>query len=147
VTTVIGIGNRERGDDAAGLLVTDALRAVAPPRVRVLQLEGDPTTALDEMRATDLLLIVDATGPAGHPGRVHRLRGGDWPGTEAVSRRSTHGLGCLELIRLAAALGSLPERTVVYGIEGEDFAVGHPPSAPVVGAVPEVVAQILEEVR
>jgi hydrogenase maturation protease len=147
MTTVIGIGNRDRGDDAAGLLVTDRLRSEAPPGVSVVQLQGDPMGMLDNLQAADRVVIVDAVGPAGHPGRVHRLVATERSAIAAYRGRSTHGLGASDVLQLAVALGSLPEQTVVYGIEGEDFELGHRPTPVVCDAVARVVARIREEVR
>ncbi len=145
MTTVIGIGNRDRGDDAAGLLVTDRLRTEAPPDVSVVQLQGDPMQMLEELLAADRAVIVDAVGPAGHPGRVHRFDATGRPGLAGYRGRSTHGLGPSDVVQLALALGSLSKQTVVYGIEGQDFELGHPPTAQVGDAVAGVVARILEE--
>jgi hydrogenase maturation protease len=147
MTTVIGIGNRDRGDDAAGLLVTDELLAIASPRLTVVQVQGDPLRALDGLQADGQVVIVDAAGPSGRPGRVHRLAASDLDALVAYQGRSTHGLGTSEVVRLGLATGKLPRQTIVYGIEGEDFELGHGVSPFVRAAIPTAVAGILEEVR
>ena len=143
--TVIGFGNRDRGDDAAGLVVTDWLRTELPADVGLLQLSGDPMAALATFDSGDGVVIVDAMAAAGAPGTVTRFTGAD--DFAAYRGRSTHGLGVGDVVRLAVALGSLPERSVVYGIEGQDFQPGHELTPYVKEAVPAVVARILEEVR
>jgi hydrogenase maturation protease len=147
VIKVIGIGNRDRGDDAAGLVVTDRLLNAVPDGVSVLQVSGDPIAALENIGSADGVVIVDAMAAAGSPGTVRRFLGTDGSELESYRGRSSHGLGVGDVIRLAAALGSLPERTVVYGIEGQDFQPGHGLTRPVTEAIPSVVARILEEVR
>jgi hydrogenase maturation protease len=143
---VIGIGNRDRGDDAAGLVVTDRLRDLVSAEVKLLQLSGDPLSALGPLQSADSLVIVDAVGPSGHPGNVQRIVAGDTVRMAVYRGRSTHGLGAAEVISLAQALGSIPRDAVVYGIEGQDFQLGHGLTTPVENAIPGVVASILEEV-
>jgi Ni,Fe-hydrogenase maturation factor len=47
MTLVIGIGNPDRGDDAAGLAVARNVRAAAPAGVAVIELDGDQLALLD----------------------------------------------------------------------------------------------------
>jgi hydrogenase maturation protease len=147
VIAVIGIGNRDRGDDAAGLVVTDRLKDLVSAEVKLLQLSGDPLSAIGPLQSADTVVIVDAVGPSGHPGTVQRIVAGDEPGMAVYRGRSTHGLGAADVIGLAQALGSIPMRTVVYGIEGQDFQLGHGLTPAVEDVLPGVVARILEEVR
>ena len=58
---------------------------------------------------------------------------------------STHALGVGEAVELVRSLGRMPERLVIYGIEGARFGHGEPMSAEVERAVEEVVARILAE--
>lgn len=145
--TVIGIGNRDRGDDAAGLVVTDRLRGHVSDEVTLLQLSGDPMAAIGPLQSAESVVIVDAMGASGHPGKVQRIVATDGLAMAVYRGRSTHGLGAGDVISLALALGSIPEHTVVYGIEGQDFQLGHGLTAPVENALAGVVASILEEVR
>jgi hydrogenase maturation protease len=61
------------------------------------------------------------------------------------SRVSTHAFGVAEAIELARALGQLPPALVVYGVEGATFEAGAGLSAAVAAAVPQVVAQVRQE--
>ncbi len=61
------------------------------------------------------------------------------------SRSSTHSFGVAEAVELARALGRLPARIVVFGIEGRDFAQGEGLSPDVDAAVDEVVRRVTEE--
>ena len=58
---------------------------------------------------------------------------------------STHGLGLGEAIELARAMGELPSRIVVYGIEGRDFARGRGLSREVEAALEEVSLRVRDE--
>jgi hydrogenase maturation protease len=57
-------------------------------------------------------------------------------------RVSTHRFGLADALELARALGRLPPRVVVYGIEGSRFAPGRPMS-PAVAAAVERLAGVL----
>ena len=69
---VIGVGNRDRGDDAAGPLVCDRLRArpgaSASPRMFVC--EGSILDLALHWDRDDHVVIVDAMQPGDEPGRV-----------------------------------------------------------------------------
>ena len=56
---------------------------------------------------------------------------------------STHALGLAEAVELARSLGRLPQRVVVYGIEGESFAFGKGLSAAVAAAADRVTEEVL----
>ena len=69
-------------------------------------------------------IVVDATQSGAEPGTVRRLPAHDEPLPDELRRTSTHLLGVAEAIELARALGKLPARTIVYGIEGAQLRHG-----------------------
>jgi hydrogenase maturation protease len=123
----IGIGNPLRGDDAAGLLVAARLRELAPPGLRVIELEGEPIDLIEAFDGADSVLVADAVSSDGEPGTVHRFDAGAAPLPARLAGPSTHALGLLEAVELARALGRLPERLAVLGIEGARFEAGSRP--------------------
>ncbi|MCB1748035.1 MAG: hydrogenase maturation protease [Gammaproteobacteria bacterium] len=145
--TVIGIGNRDRGDDAAGPAVIDALAAAPPPGARLLTAPGDMLALLDLWGDAGHVILVDAMAAQAAPGRVLRLDAGDAALTTALGNfASSHAFDLAEAIELGRALGRLPSRLVIYGIEGEHFDHGQPPGAAVQAAVAEVGQRIRAEV-
>jgi hydrogenase maturation protease len=62
-----------------------------------------------------------------------------------VFRSSTHAFGVGDAVELARALGRLPRRVVVYGVEGAGFESGAPLSPAVAAAVDDVVSRLEEE--
>ena len=72
-TVVIGVGNRMRGDDAAGLVVIDRLTGRLPADVRLVESAGDVTHLLDAWRDASRAIVVDAVVSGEEPGTVHRL--------------------------------------------------------------------------
>jgi hydrogenase maturation protease len=140
---VIGVGNAWAGDDAAGLLVARLVRERAPAGVTVLEHEGEPTALMDAWNGAALAIVVDATSGGGRPGAVRVLDATGEPLPATFSGTSTHAFGLAEGIELARALGRMPARLLVVGIEGESFEAGGAPRAEVMGALEGAAEQVL----
>jgi hydrogenase maturation protease len=143
---VIGVGNRLRGDDAAGPAVADRVRAHAPQSVDVRICEQEPSRLLDALAGADVAFIVDAVSTGAAPGTLHRFDASSEAVPSRELRSSTHALGVGVSLELARALGRLPGRTVVFGIEGSDFLAGGDLSRAVAEGVERAAASVLEEV-
>jgi hydrogenase maturation protease len=142
---VVGIGNVYRGDDAAGLMVASLVRSARQPGVTVLDLEGEPVSLLDLWAGTDAVYLADAVRSGGQPGTVYRFDAALGLPPAPLRHRGTHAFSLGDAIEMARAVGGLPGRLVVYGIEGAAFQAGVPLSAPVRSAVTEVACRILAE--
>jgi hydrogenase maturation protease len=144
-TVVIGVGNTYRGDDAAGREVASILRKRVHDGLEVVVCELEPTRLIDAWEGADVALVADAVASDAEPGTVHRFDAT----TEALPSRefrsSTHALGIDETIELARALGRLPARIVVFGIEGERFGSGTELSVAARTGVERAVELVLEE--
>lgn len=143
----VGIGNPLRGDDAAGLLVARSLRKRGVDGIEVRELEGEPVDLIEAWEGADLVIVADAVSSGGEPGEVRRIDAGSGPLPAALAGPSTHALGLSEAIELARSLERLPERLVVYGIEGSRFEAGAERSAAVLAAVERVAEAALAELR
>ncbi len=144
---VIGVGNALRGDDGAGLAVASLLRGRVPAGVAVVPCEQEPSRLLDAWEGARAAIVVDAAGPGSEPGRVHRFDASDTAVPAGVFRSSTHAFGVGDAIELARALGRLPARVVVYGVEGGSFAAGEGLTAPVEAAAQQVVGAVLDDLE
>jgi len=132
---VIGLGNAARGDDAAGLLAARAVGGV--------ELEGDPSALLDLLDGAPAATLVDAVASGAAPGTVHRFDASAEPLPASLrSSTSTHAIGLADALELARALGRLPRRVIVYGIEGAAFAAGDAVTPAVARAVEHVAAEL-----
>ena len=140
---VIGVGNPDRGDDAAGRLVARGLRERSSGTISVRECSGEATALMEAWSGFDDVLLVDACRGAGAPGSVHRLeadqleRLGLW---QRHRQESTHSFGVSAAIALARALGTLPSRVVVYAIEAAHFRDAAGLSPEVRAAVEKTVA-------
>ena len=134
---IIGCGNADCGDDAAGVLVAR--------RLREWGLDArEATSLLDAWEPGDEVVVVDAMMSGREIGAIATWDGDDVP-SERTFRVSSHGLGLIEAIRLARVLDRSPARLRVYAIEGRRFAVGSDVSPEVMRAVEAVSAAIAGE--
>lgn len=140
---VIGLGNPDRGDDGAG---REIARCVAARRtgIRVLELD-DPSDALDAWTGQDTVVVADTVVSGGQVGQLHVVQVGETRlPTEGWASGGTHALGIATAVELARALGRLPRRLVLVGVEGARFTCGAPMSAAVAAAVPRATDVVLD---
>jgi hydrogenase maturation protease len=143
--SLIGIGNRFRRDDAAGLEVVRRLRLAHPPGVELIEQEGEPASLIDAWSRADEALVVDGVSSGSVPGTIHRFDVTDAPLPAEVFNPSTHAMGLPEAVELARELDRLPGRLVVYGIEGESFEAGEGLSESVQKTVARLVMDLYHE--
>jgi len=143
---VIGIGNASRRDDGAGLFAAQAVRGQAPPGVEVRLNAADTAALLEAWDGAGLAVVIDAVSSGAEPGTVHRFESPDARLPALGRRGSTHALDLGEAIALGQALGRLPGRLIVYGIEGSDFGHGGTLSPEVRRGAERAARRILREI-
>nr|NLI50670.1 hydrogenase maturation protease [Propionibacterium sp.] len=139
---VVGIGSPDAGDDAVGLLVAEAVARFGLPDVEVLTHE-DPTDLTLLWQGRSRAVVVDAVrsgAPAGTVVTVDALTQ-PLPGGRSSG---THDFGLASAIALSRALGTLPGRLTVVGVEGVAFAPGDPVSPAVAAAIGRAAAVVRE---
>ncbi|GAA2280381.1 peptidase M52 [Streptomyces ruber] len=152
---VIGVGNEFRHDDGVGCAVLARLAERAagrpplpplPPGTVLTACDGDPARLLGLWENAGLAVVVDAArAEPSRPGRVHRLvLDAARPGRSATAT-SSHGLGLGDAVELSRVLGRLPDRLVVYAVEGADRSPGKGLSAPVAARVDALARDVVEE--
>ncbi len=158
---VIGVGNALRQDDGAGLEVARRLRTLGdaadtavraelamPAELAVLEYEGEPLGLLELWEGARAAVLVDAIRSGAAPGTIHRVDASREPIPAPLrGSSSTHAVGVGDAIELARALGRLPARVVVYGVEGACFDAGSGLSAAVQRAVDVLAEAVLREAR
>ena len=142
---IIGVGNAFRGDDGAGIAVAQRLAEQVPAGTQVLEESGEGAALAEVWKGAQLAIVVDAIQSGATPGTIRRFDARQGPVGDEPPSRSTHGFGISSAIELARALNELPPQLIVYGIEGQDFALGEKLSPAVQEAVPQVAAQVLSE--
>jgi hydrogenase maturation protease len=144
---VIGIGTPDHGDDAAGLLVAERVRAATSPRtVTVRELVGDQLGLLDLWTGAREVYVIDAVCSGGPAGTVYRFDGAQRL-TAEFKNPSTHAFSLADVIELARAMDRLPPRLIGYGVEGAHWELGALVSPPVMDAVDALTRRLCLELR
>ncbi len=139
---VLGVGNCDRGDDAAGPIVARALRGRLPDGVAVIEGSGEATALIAHMDGAATVFLIDACVSGAPPGTVHRVDASAAPVPERLRGLTTHGFGVAAAVELARAVGQLPPRCIIYAIEGAAFEPGAAVS-PAVAAAAAAAARAL----
>jgi hydrogenase maturation protease len=136
---IVGCGNPDRADDAAGLLVAARLRELG---ISAREHCGDMLALMDEWSAEEEVILVDAVVSGAAPGKITAWDARHAPLPAQCFPCSTHALGVAEAVELARALNRLPHELTVYGIEGGNFEPGDPPSSEITDAVERLAQDI-----
>jgi hydrogenase maturation protease len=146
-TVVIGIGNPVRGDDAAGVVVAEYLRPRVPEGVEVVSCSEEPSRLMEAWEGAESVLLVDTVSSGSQPGTLHCFDAGEGAVPARTFRSSTHAIGIADTIELARALGRLPRRVRIYGIEAGSFETGNSLTPPVEAAVAGLVEDLLTDLE
>jgi hydrogenase maturation protease len=144
---VIGVGNEFRRDDGFGIAVARELRKRALPGVVVLEQSGEGAVLMDALDQAGSAWIVDAARSGADPGTVHRLDTATDKVPSGFLNYSSHDFAVAEALEMARILGRLPDRTVVYGVEGAEFGEGPGLTEPVQARVQDLVDRLVEEIN
>ena len=136
---IIGCGNLQRGDDAAGIIVAEKLRILG---VNAATCTGGSADLIEAWTGAKDVIVVDAVVTGAPVGTIRVWHSRGTP-ISIKAPSSTHGLGVAEAIQLACILDRLPPRLQIYGIEGQRFAAGDEISPEVNSATDEVVRRVL----
>jgi hydrogenase maturation protease len=136
---ILGCGNPDRSDDAAGLLVVRRLRELS---VDALEHSGEALALIETWSGTPEVIVIDAVVSGAPPGTITVWAAFNLSLLPDQPRCSTHALGLAEAIELARVLDRLPTKLTLYGIEGVNFEHGGPLSPRVAEAVERLAQEI-----
>ncbi len=149
---VIGCGNLNRCDDAAGVRVVQHLReqfgAQLPPGVKLFDAGTGGMEVMFQARGATALIVVDACRSGSDAGAIFRL-----PGTEIdtahVPGYSLHDFRWDHAVHAGRRIfgADFPDDLTVYLIEAGSLQLGTELTAPVARAVDEVCAHVAQSIR
>jgi len=145
------LGNRFRGDDAAGLDVVIGLEEMAGVVCR--EHSGETLDLLNLWTGAEAVILVDAvdgprdSGVSPEPGTLHRFEVDREPLPVDGDPASTHLFGLRETVELARTLGVLPPRLVLLGVTGARFSMGDSLSPEVETAIPRLRDLVRREIE
>jgi hydrogenase maturation protease len=134
---ILGCGNADRSDDAAGLLVIRRLRQLG---IDAHEHAGGALGLIEAWSGARDVILIDTVVSRAEPGKVVVWNAATDPLPVGEFRCSTHDVGVAEAVELARVLGRLPDKLTIYGIEGVRFHRGGPVS-PEVGKAADWLAQ------
>lgn len=144
---IIGVGNEYRGDDAAGLIVARQLRQQLPDAIQVIEQSGEGAALMETWKNAAHVILIDAVQSGAAAGTVFRFEAHQQAIPTKFFHYSTHAFSVAEAVELARALNQLPERLIVYGIEGKNFNAGVGLSAEIEKVTPEVMDRTIREIQ
>ena len=150
VIRILGVGS-PHGDDRAGWEVIEALHASgwlaqsAADAITAECVDRPGSQLIPRLAGADMVVVVDAMRSGSPPGTVRKLAIKDIE--SAPETLSCHGFGPGEALALARALGELPPRLTVFGIDIVQPTPGEGLSAPVRASIPEAVRRVVEELK
>jgi hydrogenase maturation protease len=141
---ILGCGNPDRSDDAAGVLVARRLRELG---IESREYYEEMLGLIEELSRSPEAVIVDAVMSGAAPGAVHIWDARNRPLPRDWFHCSTHDLGVADAVELARALGRLPSKLILYGIEAARFDCGESLSPDVAGAIERLAQDIAAQTR
>jgi hydrogenase maturation protease len=144
ISRIIGVGS-PHGDDAIAWRLVEALQQQYLPNTEAVAVR-DAADLLEKLADCRTAIVVDACQSGAVPGTIFRL---EWPDRRVLGRKSTssHALGVGDALALAARLGRLPPRLIVYGIEVANCRPGSSLNPAVEQALPDLTRRICSELN
>lgn len=139
---VIGVGNRDRGDDAIGPVVVDVVRERFDDRYATCVVEGDLSDLSLSWHQDQDVVIVDAMVSGRPAGDVWEFDALEEQLRIDSGLLSSHGVGLAEAIELARILDRLPRSLTIIAIEATTFGQFDELTPEVAGAADRVVDRI-----
>lgn len=140
---LIGAGNRDRGDDAAGRVLIDRLRQRGDLPFICVECSGEATALMELFAGREKVIIIDACHSRGAAGTILHFDAAAAPLPVALSTSSSHGFGVAAGIELARALGDLPLELDVFAIEADSCEQGSALTPAVDAAIDKLAEKLL----
>ena len=145
---IIGVGS-PFGDDRFGWVAAETLRRsavigdVPAGRIEISILDRPGAMLPLRWRQTDIVILLDAVRSGATTGTRHYLDARDLSGAGVLY--SSHGLGVVSAVELAAVLGYMPSRLMLRGMEVDASWTGFSLSPSVTATLPSFVAAVAQE--
>jgi hydrogenase maturation protease len=142
---LIGVGNAFRHDDAVGLFILRNLRDRVPATIATVEASGEGTALMDLWQNSNTVYLFDAVFSGAEIATIHRIDAQTQSIPANFFHYSTHAFSVAEAVELARSLNQLPDKLILYGVEGNNFAMGIGLSEAVKHAAETVIQQVLSE--
>jgi len=145
--TVIGLGNKLRGDDAIGPYIIERLRQHAQADVlHLVDAGADTFTILNHLVEHGHILLIDAARMNEKPGFVKKIKLVDHNISWADKNLSLHGFGFAAMYQIARAVNPALTCTLI-AVEPKEIAFNMEISTEVQKSVPRIIKLVIEELE
>jgi len=118
---ILGIGNKFRSDDGAGVAAAEKIEKFGMDKFDVKIADGEGTEIMEAWKGYDNVIIIDAVQKNKCAGKIHEINANDKVLESDFFNYSSHAFGLAEAINVSKVMNKLPKFLIVYGIEGEHF--------------------------
>lgn len=139
--SLVGIGNPDRGDDAVGVRLAEAMRALGYPDVTLAERTPERWLGRLTRGGFDAVVFLDAMEMGATPGAVVFLEGAEI--APRYPQISTHKLSLGTLARLIEA--ESPTRVFLLGVQPKSVGPGTELSAPIQATL-DILRDLLAEI-
>lgn len=146
VIKVIGVGNAFRGDDAAGLETIARLETLHIDGIDLCCQSGEGTSLMMAWQDVPAIIIIDAVSSQSQPGTIFKFEAHQEKIPTKFFHYSTHNFSVAEAVELARTLDQLPDKLIIYGIEGANFAAGAGLTIEVDKAIDQLIDRLLADI-
>lgn len=143
---IIGVGNTLRGDDGVGRYVAREIAKLSIPGVDIREEPGDGAAIMELWQRREFVFVVDAMFTGASPGAIHRFDASHTAIPIDTFPCSTHLFSLAEAVEMSRALGTLPPRLIIVGLEAKSFDTGGGITPTLQAAARDCIRQICEEV-
>ncbi len=142
---VLGVGDIFHHDDGVGIYIAHRISHEVGDLVIVFDNTLSSKDLIDAWQGASAAVVVDAVATEGlpQPGTIYQREVGSQSIPESLFPYSTHNLSIAAAIEMSRALGTLPRRLTICGIEGGNFETGSGLTPEVEQAAEKVVMAIV----
>jgi hydrogenase maturation protease len=143
--TVIGLGNKLRGDDAIGPLIIENLAEFSHDYpIRLIDAGADAFAVLHYLVENNRVVLIDSARMNKEPGFVKRIELNNDSLVWADENISLHGYGFAEIFKIARELNPDVSCTLI-AIEPKEISFNTSISDEVQKCVPGIIRMVIEE--
>jgi hydrogenase maturation protease len=143
---VLGVGNVLMCDEGVGVHTVNQLEAKYdfPENVRCVDGGTSTQELLGDLEDLDHLIVIDAVASGSEGASLIRLEGSAVPAA-FTTKLSPHQIGISDLLATLKFMGRAPKNVVLFGVEPVRLKLDMELSPKVAARVPELLAQVVEE--
>lgn len=142
---ILGIGNKFRSDDGAGVAAAEKIRKFGVEKFDVKIIDGEGTNIMETWKGYENVIIIDAVQKKGRAGKIYEINANTDELESDFFNYSSHAFGLAEAVNVSRVMNKLPKLLIVYGIEGQHFNFDTKLSGKIEKSVNKIAVMIKEK--